>query len=246
MRIFLDVVDLWQLLELWGRRPIITAFSRLEQRASPLPCPVEFSVDSLMPRLARLKRSAVWRARPVPASDDPARLPMRDFPEACWLELYPEAPSPSQARQNLFTATYKHFVYAQYTASIEATGMLLRALAQTRQVQELDCLDPDALPKSGAPDWIPADLTDEIRGLDDRYRMAEPGTPATYVIAEAFWLLFVKATTADLDMVAAQACTAEDAATLDQRRRLLTNLTEVAVAWNRSPSVVGLCYQTGS
>jgi len=246
MQITLDIVDLLQLQEIWSRRPVVTAFTRLEGRQMALPCTVDFNVDQLLPRLARLKRSPAWRVNKANISADPARIPLRDLSEDYLNELYPEAESPSVMRQSLFNAAYSRFVIAHYRGDVDQTGRLLQALARVRQMAGESCLDADLLPRPGSPEWIPADITDEIRCLDERYDSAEPGLPATYVIADQFWLLLVKASPSELDESARLCCPDDDPTCSDSYRQALKILWQVAYAWNRSPSVVGLCYQVSS
>ncbi|NWG17789.1 MAG: hypothetical protein HXY41_14270 [Chloroflexi bacterium] len=233
MNLLLDVVDLMQLQEVWSWRPIVVAFSRLERREA-LPGSIRFDLNALIPRLAQLRRSPDW----LNAANDPARLPIRDFSETDLSRLCPDT-SADTVRQSLFDAAYDRFVVARYRGSAGPTCRLLLALAEARRLDAADYLDDLHLPRPGSPDWIPADITDEIRSLDGRYDAAEPGTPAAYVIADSFWTLLVKAETADLE--AAARC--QDETPAADARRQLAELVEVARAWNRSPSVVGLCYQ---
>lgn len=234
MHMLLDVVDLMQLQEVWSWRPIVVAFSRLERRETPTGAGgLRFDLAELTPRLTRLRRSPDWQQKAA----DPARVPIRDLSEDDFSLLYPGTDA-AQARQFLFDSAYHSFVVARYRGPVEATVSLLRSLARARQAETGDYLDQHGLPQSGSPDWIPADITDEIRGLDTRYNAAEPGTPAAYVIADSFWSLPVKANAAALD-------TEPEPDDYNQHQRLIT-LIEVARTWNRSPSVVGLCYQIES
>lgn len=238
-----DIVDLLQLQEVWARRPIIAAFARLEQRLALLPATVEFSVEALVPRLARLKNSAVWKANPKDRDQDPGQMPMCRLSEIHLQVLYPEADQPARSRQILFNAVYNLFVFAQYRGDAAQTRGMLRALAQVRQIDVDRCLNTHSLPLMGGEEWVPSDLTDEIRALDGRYEADQPGTPATYVVADDFWALLVKASPEDVEQAAARYCNGradEQAAVCNQQ---LNTLVEVARAWNRSPSVVGLCYQ---
>jgi hypothetical protein len=236
VNLHLDVVDLLQLQEIWSWRPIVAAFSRLERREA-LPGSLRFDLSELMPRLAQLRRSPDW----LHAADDPARLPIRAFSEADLNRLCPDAGADA-ARRALFYAAYERFVIARYRGRVGLTCRLLRALAGARKLDADDYLDGDDLPHAGSPDWIPADITDEIRGLDARYIGDKPGTPAAYVIADSFWTLLVKAEAADLEAAAERQ---DEGAPVDAHRQL-SDLVEVACAWNRSPSVVGLCYQIQS
>src|SRR5215216_8179413 len=103
MRISLDVVDLLQLQEIWSRRPIVTAFTRLETRPSMRPSPDSFKIEDLLPRLSRLKRSPVWLSRRSnPIITDPARIPLGDLSDEYLQEMYPEAESPVAKRNALF------------------------------------------------------------------------------------------------------------------------------------------------
>lgn len=244
MAIILDIVDLLQLHELWERRPIITAFTRLEQRHTALACAVDFNVDGLLPRLSRLKNSPVWRSNRVNLTNDPARIPMGGLSEDYLSVLYPEAESPASARQALFVSAYNRFVVVQYKGSESHVRGLLRTLAQVRTIAHSDFLDANHLPRTGAAEWIPAEITDEIRSLDRRYEAAEPGTPATYVVSDDFWAILGKTGEADIDHAANLFCQEEAAPSVDECRQQLTALVEAAQVWNRSPSVVGLCYQT--
>lgn len=236
MNLHLDVVDLLQLQEIWSWRPIVVAFSRLERREA-LPGSLRFDLSELMPRLAQLRRSPDW----LHADDDPARLPIRAFSETDLNRLCPDAGADA-ARRALFYAAYERFVIARYRGRVGLTCRLLRALAGAQKLDANDYLDGDDLPHAGSPDWIPADITDEIRGLDARYMSDKPGTPAAYVIADSFWMLLVKAEAADLEAAAER----QDERPPADARRQLSGLVEVARAWNRSPSVVGLCYQIQS
>jgi hypothetical protein len=99
-------------------------------------------------------------------------------------------------------------------------------------------LDANNLPRPGSQDWIPPDITDDIRCLDDRYDSSQPGAPATYVIAEPFWTLLVKATPQELDAAAGM-----ESETWKGKREALSQMVDASQMWSRSPSVVGLCYQ---
>lgn len=244
MQIRLDVVDLLQLQEVWSKRPIITAFTRLEPRPAPVSGLIDFNVDELMPRLARLRHSEVWQIKDANRDRDPARLPLSDLSEAYLTEMYPEAPSAADQRQFLFSSAYNRFVVAHYRGMVEQTSQLLKTLSQVRDIPPDRCLSRDFLPLEGSPEWIPATITDEIRSLDGRYDATEPGTPATYVIADDFWTLFVKAVSTDYDAVVRLERAEPDAEAPDVLHKALNSLGEVAYTWNRSPSVVGLCYQT--
>lgn len=241
MRLIIDIVDLLQLQEIWSWRPVVVAFSRLERRAPTLYSgPLRFELAELAPRLSRLRQSpASQQAR---HTDDPARLPLRDLSDTDLGHLYPEAEADG-LRQSLFFAAYRCFVVAQYQGLVQPTGALLRALTRTRRLDADDYLDVYALPRQGSPDWIPADITDEVRSLDTRYQPTEPATPAAYVIADPFWSLLVKADNSDLD---AAARLVSGAAAPESCRQQLDRLLEVAQMWHRSPSVVGLCYQVQS
>ncbi len=243
MLINLDVVDILQLQEVWSRRPVVTAFTRLENRQTELPCAIDFNVDQLLPRLARLKRSPVWRVSKSNLTNDPARIPMRDFSDEYLHELYPEADSAAAMRHQLFSSAYNRFVVAHYDGEVEQTRRLLRQLADVRQFDPGQFLDTELLPHQGSSEWIPADITDEIRHLDERYDQAEPGLPSTYIIADQFWALFVKATPEEFEETVRSECDESDSVCMDAGRQRMEALAQVAFAWNRSPSVVGLCYQ---
>lgn len=239
MHVVLEVTDLLQLHEIWSLRPIVSAFSRLERRQPSLsPGQIRFDMAELVPRLSRLRHSPEWQ-QDKPA-DDPARLAIRDLSEAHLSQLYPEI-EVSIVRQTLFEAAYHSFVVARYQGDVQPTREMLRALAHSRQVDADIYLDQDGQPRQGSPDWIPADITDEIRRLDPRYQPAVSGTPAAYVIADPFWSLLVKANTHEIE-AAARRCAAA-ATQQKQRHQALTSLAALAQVWNRSPSVVGLCYQ---
>lgn len=246
MQIILDVVDLLQLHEIWSRRPVVTAFTRLEGRQTALPCEVDFNVDQLLPRLARLKHSPTWRMNKANVTNDPARIPLRDLSEDYLSELYPEVDSAAAMRQSLFTSAYNRFVVAHYQADVELTRRNLQTLADVRQVASEYCLGDDMLPPLGSPEWIPADITDEIRGLDERYDSTQPGLPSTYVVADHFWPLLVKASAEELEAAVRLNCAPDETECLEANRQMLEVLGRVAYAWNRSPSVVGLCYQISS
>lgn len=242
MQISLDVVDLLQLQEIWSKRPIVTAFTRLEPRLFRLPSQYAFNIEDLLPRLARLKRSPVWLIRRSQPSD-PARLPLCEFTDELLAELYPEATSPAQQRQLLFNSAYCRFVVACYRDTVADTASALQTLAQARRCQAADFLDRFNLPEQGAAEWIPADITDDIRSLDGRYEASEPGAPATFVVADDFWPLLTKAVPEDIEAAAQLGCADNEADCNDAVRRRLEKLVEVANDWYRSPSVVGLCYQ---
>jgi len=243
MALVLDIVDLLQLQELWGRRPIITAFTRLEQRRTSLACAVDFSVDGLILRLSRLKNSPVWRSNRANLANDPARIPLGSLSEEYLNELYPESPSPAAARQALFLSAYNHFVVIQYRGDVRRVQAALRALAGVRGLAPGSFLDASDLPYPGAPDWIPADITDEIRSLDTRYEMAQPDAPATYVVSDEFWTILVKTDADDIQRAAQHSAQGDSALSPGECRQQLAALVEIAQLWNRSPSVVGLCYQ---
>lgn len=241
MHLVLDIVDLLQLQEIWSWRPIVVAFSRLERREPPPRSGSQrFNLAELVPRLSRLRLSPDWQQ--IRHHEDPARLPIRDLSDTDLSYLYPEATA-AGLRQSLFFAAYRCFVIARYQGAVQPTGTLLRALADVRQLAADDYLDVYALPRQGSPDWIPAEITDEIRCLDTRYQPAEPGTPSAYVIADTFWPLLVKADSRDLDAAARQV---SGSLPPESCREQLDRLLEVAQMWNRSPSVVGLCYQVQS
>ncbi|HEX2906889.1 MAG TPA: hypothetical protein VHO69_08520 [Phototrophicaceae bacterium] len=229
MDLILDVVDLLQLQEIWSWRPSVTAFSRLQRRDGP-PGLLRFDLEELVPRLTRLRHSPEWRQNH--SESDPAKVPLRDFLATDLLTLYPDTDAATICQQ-VFRSAYQAFVVGQYRGTVAATCSWLRALAAVRCLAPDDYLDADHLPRSGSPDWIPADITDEIRSLDARYRLAEAGTPAAYVVAEQFWSLLVKAGEHDLAAIPHP----------NQFGVPFTRLLEVAHTWNRSPSVVGLCYQ---
>jgi hypothetical protein len=239
MHIVFDVVDLLQLQEIWSWRPIVAAFSRLERRETPpRPDSLRFDVAELTPRLSRLRHSPDWQQDRK--ADDPARVPIRDLSEAHLSQLYPETEA-SAVRQSLFYSAYRSFVVARYQGDVQTTGALLRVLADCRGLDANTWLDDGGQPRQGSPDWIPADITDEIRSLDARYQPAEPATPAAYVIADSFWSLLVKAEETEIEAAARQY--SETETQQEQNFQELTMLVELSRVWNRSPSVVGLCYQ---
>jgi hypothetical protein len=234
VQIIFDVVDLLQLQEVWSRRPLIIASSRLERRETAVPCAVDFSMESLVPRLARLKVSPAWQQRGR-LSDDPARVPLGSMPEECLSQLFPEGGADA-ARQSIFYSAYSRFVFARYEGDIIETASLLGELNRLRGLD--NSLDANNLPRPGSQDWIPPDITDDIRCLDDRYDSSQPGAPATYVIAEPFWTLLVKATPQELDAAAGM-----ESETWKGKREALSQMVDASQMWSRSPSVVGLCYQ---
>jgi len=243
MQISLDVVDLLQLQEIWSRRPIVTAFTRLEERPTLRPSPDTFRIEDLLPRLSRLKRSPVWLSRRGNSTiTDPARIPLGDFSDEYILEMYPEAESPSAKRSSLFLSVYNCYLVAHYDQSVMYTAAALQLLARARRLEDGSILDSANLPAQGSPEWIPLNITDEIRGLDDRYDASEPGAPATYVVAEDFWPLLLKAAPEDVEAAAKLALESADVHFCEVLRQVLTELTTLAHTWYRSPSVVGLCY----
>jgi hypothetical protein len=245
MNLVLDMVDLLQLHELWGRRPIITAYTRLEQRHTALACAMDFNVDGLLPRLTRLKNSPEWRSNRANLTNDPARIPLGNLSEDYLGILYPEAETPASARQALFMSAYNRFVVIRYSCDETRLCGLLSTLSKVRNLPFGDFLDASRLPRPGAAEWIPAEITDEIRGLDERYEAAEPGTPATYVVSDDFWTTLVKTGEGEIDQTATLFSKADAAPSIEACRQQLAGLVEVAQVWNRSPSVVGLCYQVG-
>lgn len=238
MQLRLDIVDLLQLQEIWSRRPVVTAFTRLEGRPAAMPCSEDFNVDGLLPRLARLRLSPLWRVKHL--NNDPARVPLHDFSDAYLHELYPEGVSGAVIRQMLFVSAYNRFVMAHFRGEIERVCAIFRALVVVRQIDADDCLDSDIMPRKGSSEWIPADITDEIRSLDVRYNPAEPGLPAAYVVSDSFWSLLIKAEKDEFIQAARNSCGSSEEANCMET---LMAMAQVAYAWNRSPSVVGLCYQ---
>lgn len=243
MQLCLDVVDLLQLGELWCKRPIVTAFTRLESRPTLLSNPFEFNIEDLLPRLARLKYSAAWRIKNTNLTIDPARIPLSGLSDEYLNEMYPEASSAAAQRQAVFNAAYNRFVVSCYRGEVNQTIAMFQSVAQARAIAPETCLDKELLPRPGAPEWIPSYITDEMRSLDTRYNPVEPGTPATYVISDDFWALLVKATAEDLDSAAQLQHKTEPDAANNGLRTAFENLASVAYMWYRSPSVVGLCYQ---
>ncbi|MEZ4669066.1 MAG: hypothetical protein R3E39_14260 [Anaerolineae bacterium] len=241
MQISLDVVDLLQLQEIWSKRPIVTAFTRLEPRSPYIACRCDFNIDDLMPRLARLKRSPVWLAHRKQPSD-PARIPMCELSDDMLVELYPEADSPAIQRHILFTSAYCRFVISSYRDEVFDTAAALHSLAQARRCQPADYLSRTNLPDEGGAEWIPADITDEIRGLDGRYNPEEPGAPATFVVSDDFWPLLTKAEPDDISAAVNMGCDDNETECRELMKGRLEKLIELAHDWYRSPSVVGLCY----
>lgn len=243
MHISLDVTDLLQLQEIWSRRPIITAFTRLEPRISTIASVYDFRIEDLLPRLQRLKRSVTWLSQMQPSSADPARISLHDLSDDFMLELFPEATSALAQRQLLFMSAYYRFVVAQYRGEVFRTTSALELLLRVRRIGGLEGLNADFLPEEGSPEWIPQVITDEIRSLDDRYKPAEPGTPAAYVVSGKFWEILAKVTAEDIETTVRLGCAESHPDCGDGLRQTLNALVQVAVAWSRSPSVVGLCYQ---
>ena len=243
MQAVFDVVDLLQLQEIWVWRPITQAYSRLERRQTPLSCPVEFELKTLMPRLGELRNSAVWQKNMLEKRPDPAQVPMCALNDDYLAVLFPEI-DPAQARQQLFISVYNHFVVSRFREDVSAISNLLQLLVQARSIEPFRCLNDSDLPLSGSSYWIPVDLTDEIRGLDDRYDIAQPDMPATYVVADDFWLLLVKATPEEIGTTAAQFC--DNADCVEDCKQRLEQLVMLARDWNRTSSVVGLYYQVES
>ncbi|MBI1277234.1 MAG: hypothetical protein GC179_03805 [Anaerolineaceae bacterium] len=244
MQISLDVVDLLQLQEIWSRRPIVTAFTRLETRSALRPSPDTFKIEDLLPRLSRLKRSPAWLSRrSAPTITDPARIPLGDLSDDYLLEMYPEAESAAVKRSTLFLSVYNCYLVAHYDQSVTYTAAALQLLARVRHLDSSSILDSENLPAQGSPEWIPLNITDEIRSLDDRYDAAEPGAPAAYVVAEDFWPLLLKAASEDFESAAKLAQESADTQFCDVLLQVLTDLSALAHTWYRSPSVVGLCYR---
>jgi hypothetical protein len=244
MLLILDIVDLLQLDEIWSRRPVVTAFTRLEERPDYLNYQFNFQIEDLIPRLSRLKRSEVWRMSRRTPADDPARLPLGAITAEQLTELYPEADA-LQQRQTLFQGVYSRYVLAHYRGGAQLTGDLLHALSDARYIDADTCLNQWGVPREGSAEWIPAGITDEVRALDCRYDATEPGLPAAFVVAEGFWNLFLKATPAEYQAAAAR-LHPDDLTAQAESVALLAAVAEVATMWHRSPSVVGLCYQVPS
>lgn len=243
MQISLDVVDLLQLQEIWSRRPIVTAFARLESRPSFRPSPDTFRIDDLVPRLSRLKRSPAWLSRRSnPPITDPANIALGDLSDDYLSEMYPEADSPVTKRSTLFLSAYNCYLVAHYGQSVASTATALRLLTRARHFEDFIGLDSSNLPVKGSPEWIPLNITDEIRSLDDRYDAAEPFAPSTYVVAEEFWPLLLKAEPEEVDAAVQMARESADENYSQGLRNILTELIDLAHTWYRSPSVVGLCY----
>lgn len=243
MRCIFDITDLLQLQEIWVRRPILLAFSRLENRQTTLPCALDFSLGWLQPRLAQLRRLTTWRVPPVEDVSDPAQVTMCELTDEYLRVLYPEAPSAAAAHQQLFMAVYQHFVVERYEGHPAQTAGLLNLLALERDINPEDCLRSDNLPLEGSTFWIPVDLTDEIRGLDSGYDSAEPGTPAAYVIADAFWDLLFKASPEEIQSAAQHYNQQNPRFSAEENAHQLHMLAQISQVWSRSPSVVGLYYQ---
>ncbi len=243
MLVALDIVDLLQLQEIWSKRPIVTAFTRLEVRPPAALSGADFSIGELLPRLARLKQSSTWRSNSARVNTDPARVPLAEFSEDYFSEMYPEAPSPAEQRQSLFNSVYDRYIVTYYRGSAAQTGAALQTLARVRSMEAGEHLGADALPLHGSQEWIPFNITDEIRGLDKRYNPVEPGAPAAYVVADEFWQLLAKVAPAELEETIRIQCASNAPECVESLRPMLNALSEVAYTWNRSPSVVGLCYQ---
>ena len=230
-----DVVDMLQLHEVWARRPIVAAVSRLSQRQSIHPTTIEFSLDQLMPRLVRLRHSAAWRQN---READPADRALVDLNDEQLSILYPES-----TRHSVFKAVYDHYLFARYRGELQQTRQFMEALAATIQVDATTCFGERTLPAPGSNFWIPAELTDEVRALDVRYNTDEPDTPAACVVAEDFWVLLNKA---EPDTIS-RAINRYYATTHDELHantfERLSALIELAQLWQRSPSVVGVYYQ---
>ncbi|MBZ0302198.1 MAG: hypothetical protein K8J31_20785 [Anaerolineae bacterium] len=243
MQIVFDVVDLLQLQEIWVRHPIAQAYSRLERRRTVLPCPVEFQLRQLMPRLGQLRNSSAWQANRLEKRADPAQIPMCAMTDAYLEILFPDEPSQGMLKRQLFVSVYNHFVVSQYRGDVSQTCGLLRALAEVRMVNQDECLSDGSLPLEGSNFWIPIDLTDEVRALDARYDSSKPNTPATYVVAESFWSLLVKASDEEVRAAAAAFCGDAGMACVEDCTQRLQQMADLARDWNRSSSVVGLYYQ---
>ena len=243
MNAVFDIVDLLQLQEIWVRLPIAQAYTRLERRQTLLLCPVEFRLKGLMPRLGQLRNSTAWQTNRLEKRTDPALVPMCAMTDAYLEILFPDAESPALARQQLFVSVYNHFVVSQYKGELEQTCALLDMPAAMRGVAPGDCFGSGNQPLEGSGFWIPVDLTDEIRALDSRYDSGQPDTPATYVIAETFWPLLVKATIEEARAVAVSYCGEDGSTCVESCTARLWQLVELARDWNRSSSVVGLYYQ---
>jgi hypothetical protein len=243
MQISLDVVDLLQLREVWIRLPIIVAYSRLANRTGAIADPTPFLVDDLVVRLARLRHSAVWLSDPLTRGSDPARLPFADLTDDYLAELFPEAESPTAQRWVLFQAIYKRFVVAYCRDSSELTIDAFRLLARVRQFDLHEYVDSSLLPSEGSAEWIPAEIANPIQMLDCRYQADDADAPGTYVVSDDFWPQIAKSTPEDLTAATALWHDPGDDQRAPRMQAMLTRLVDVAVMWQRSPSVVGLCYQ---
>jgi hypothetical protein len=244
MKTVFDVVDLLQLQEIWVRRPIVLAFSRLEQTRTALPCEVNFSIKWLTSRLALLRNSTAWRHNKLEQITDPAQLPMCKLSDEYLSILYTDVESPAALRRSLFQSVYNHFVIMQYQADTVQTHGLLHSLATVRSFTLSTCFNDDSSPLEGSNTWIPVDLVDEIRSMDGRYKIDEVNTPATYVISDDFWPLLVKAQPEDLERAASLYRQENPTEIFEEYMKRLNDLADLARTWNRSPSVVGLYYQT--
>jgi hypothetical protein len=247
MKTVFDVVDLLQLQEIWVRSPIAQAYARLERRQSAYPCPMEFRLMWLMPRLGQLRNSPAWQTNQLEKRSDPAQVPLCAMTDAYLEVLFPEGVAAAQTRQRLFLSVYNHFVVSQFQGDSGETCGLLRALSDVRAPGSNDYLNQANQPLEGSSFWIPVDLTDEIRALDSRYQGDRADTPATYVINETFWPLLVKSTAQDIQAAAARYVHDSKLPDTDvheaHSQRQLWRLVELAHDWNRSSSVVGLYYQ---
>lgn len=239
MRAIFDIVDLLQLQEIWVWRPITQAYSRLERRQTAYPCAISFDLKTLMPRLARLRRSLIWNSTFAEKYSDPSLIPLCALTDTALEVLFPDR-LPVLARQQLFSSVYNHFVMSRFEEDAVLITDVLANLAAVRSLGPGMCLDEGNRPLAGSDEWIPIDLTDEIRNLDDRYHNDEPGHPAAYVVADDFWQVLARATTAEVDAAVASSALLDAHAAYPQR---LTELIGLAQDWSRTSSVVGLYYQ---
>lgn len=230
-----DVVDMLQLHEVWARRPIVVAVTRLAQRQSLRPTSIQFSLEHLRPRLSHLRNSAAWRQH---HTTDPAQRALVDLSDEQLSILYPD-----NTRHSVFKAVYDHYLIAHYRGELQRTRRLMEALAATITVDPAECFGERTLPAPGSNFWIPAELTDEVRALNARYRAEEPDTPAACVVAEDFWVLLHKAEPDTITSAVNRYCAHTQNEPYADTVERLSALIELARLWHRSPSVVGIYYQ---
>ena len=156
-------------------------------------------------------------------------MSIRDLSDDYLGQCTPKSPSGLEVRQSWFRSAYSRFVVAHYHSDAGRDTSHAHDLGACPGYRREECLDADQLPLQGSRESRnPADITDEIRSLDERYDPAKIGLPAAYVIAEQFWMLLVKATPLGNRPVRPIELPSYHSACAENHRLALNNLSEVA------------------